>query len=46
MPLNELQDYINLINERTEKIGTVPDEIESNLNDISMAGNTLPGGFF
>lgn len=47
MPINELEDYIQLINEKNETdIHTLPDNVENDLNDINMAGNTLPGSFF
>lgn len=53
MPLNELQDYIKILNDEQAKEEEEINEAKrtsssasSNINDIQMAGNTLPGGFF
>ena len=53
MPLNEMYDYIKILNDAQEKEEQEIDEaksasssLKSNINDLKMAGNSLPGGIF
>jgi hypothetical protein len=51
MPISEYQDYIRIMNDEAEK---EENEMKRNsssnssnsVNDIKMAGNSLPPGFF
>ena len=50
MPINEMQDYVKIINDSYEKeqyeIDKQKNNTASTINDLKMAGNSLPGGFF
>ena len=50
MPINEMQDYVKIINDSYEKeqyeIDKQKNNTTSTINDLNMAGNSLPGGFF
>ena len=50
MPINEMQDYVKIINDSYEKeqyeINKQKNNTASTINDLKMAGNSLPGGFF
>lgn len=50
MPIGEYLDYINILNEEYEASKTEMDAaengIENKIQDIKMAGNTLPKNFF
>jgi len=51
MPISEYQDYIRILNDEAEK---EENEMKRNsssnssdsVNDVKMAGNSLPSGFF
>ena len=54
MPLTEIQDYIRILNNNIEKEQNEIDRMKAensssnnnNINDLKMAGNTMPGNMF
>ena len=50
MPIGEYLDYINILNEEAEvaqsEINSTESNIENKIQDIKMAGNTMPKNFF
>lgn len=52
MPLTEIQDYIRILNNNIEEEQNEIDRMKaensssSNVNDLKMAGNTMPGNMF
>lgn len=50
MPIGEYLDYINILNEEAEvaqsEINSTESNIENKMQDIKMAGNTMPKNFF
>ena len=52
MPLTEIQDYIRILNNNIEEEQNEIDRMKAesgssnNINDLKMAGNTMPGNMF
>lgn len=52
MPLTEIQDYIRILNNNIEEEQNEIDRMKvesgssNNVNDLKMAGNTMPGNMF
>lgn len=52
MPLTEIQDYIRILNNNIEEEQNEIDRMKAesnssnNVNDLKMAGNTMPGNMF
>ena len=52
MPLTEMQDYIRILNNNIEEEQNEIDRMKAesnssnNVNDLKMAGNTMPGNMF
>ena len=52
MPLTEIQDYIRILNNNIEEEQNEIDRMKTesnssnNVNDLKMAGNTMPGNMF
>ena len=50
MPCSEMQDYIKILNDSYEQeereIENRNTKTQNNINDLKMAGNSLPGGYF
>ena len=52
MPLTEMQDYIRILNNNVEEEQNEIDRMKAensssnNINDLKMAGNTMPGNMF
>ena len=52
MPLTEMQDYIRILNNNIEEEQNEIDRMKAensssnNINDLKMAGNTMPGNMF
>lgn len=51
MPISEYQDYIRILNDEAEKEENEmkknsPSNSSDSVNDVKMAGNSLPPGFF
>ena len=52
MPLTEMQDYIRILNNNIEEEQNEIDRMKvesgssNNINDLKMAGNTMPGNMF
>lgn len=52
IPLTEIQDYIRILNNNIEEEQNEIDRMKAesnssnNINDLKMAGNTMPGNMF
>lgn len=52
MPLTEIQDYIRILNNSIEEEQNEIEKMKTesissnNINDLKMAGNTMPGSMF
>ena len=52
IPLTEIQDYIRILNNNIEEEQNEIDKMKAesnssnNVNDLKMAGNTMPGNMF
>ena len=52
MPITEIQDYIRILNNNIEEEQNEIDRMKAessssnNINDLKMAGNTMPGNMF